>query len=71
MRLPPDECQFASFSLLTTVLCCVSWCAAPTATTYEQNFQFVTVKGSGHMVPQFRPIPALVMFTHFINDTPF
>lgn len=22
-------------------------------------------------VPQFRPVPALVMFTHFINDTPF
>ena len=24
-------------------------------TTYEQNFNFVTVKGAGHMVPQFRP----------------
>jgi len=41
------------------------------ATTFESNFQFVSVKGSGHMVPQYRPVAALAMFSHFLNDTPF
>lgn len=41
------------------------------ATTFQSNFQFITVKGSGHMVPQFRPIPAFAMFQHFLDNTPF
>jgi carboxypeptidase C (cathepsin A) len=40
-------------------------------TTYEQNFNFVTVKGAGHMVPQFRPPQALAMFTRMLKDLPF
>ncbi|KAK2167443.1 hypothetical protein NP493_1277g00003 [Ridgeia piscesae] len=32
-----------------------------------QNLSVVTVKGSGHMVPQDKPIPALKMFTSFIQ----
>merc|ERR1719335_1459445 len=28
---------------------------------------FVTVRGSGHMVPQYRPIPALKMFEAFLK----
>eukprot|EP00055_Hartaetosiga_balthica_P000271 m.136129 g.136129 ORF g.136129 m.136129 type:complete len:460 (-) comp10451_c0_seq1:126-1505(-) len=35
---------------------------------YGPNFQFATVKGSGHMVPQYRPSQALQMFHRFINN---
>ena len=35
------------------------------------EFTFLTVKGSGHMVPQYRPVPALAMFERFITDQPF
>ena len=28
---------------------------------------FVTVRGSGHMVPQYRPVPALKMFEAFLQ----
>jgi len=31
---------------------------------------FTTVKGVGHMVPQWAPEWALVMFTHFLNNLP-
>lgn len=40
-------------------------------TTYESNFNFVTVKGAGHMVPQFRPPQALAMFERMLADAPF
>lgn len=40
-------------------------------TEYESNFNFVTVKGSGHMVPQYRPKQALAMFSRFINNQPY
>jgi serine carboxypeptidase-like clade 2 len=36
------------------------------ATAYD-GLTFVTVKGSGHMVPQFRPIAAFYMFQQFIT----
>jgi serine carboxypeptidase-like clade 1 len=40
-------------------------------TEYEENdFKFVTVKGSGHMVPQYRPVTAWAMFHRFINNMP-
>lgn len=40
-------------------------------TEYEENdFKFVTVKGSGHMVPQYRPVTAWAMFHRFINNLP-
>lgn len=39
--------------------------------TYEKNITFVTVKGSGHMVPEDKPRQALKMITNFIQDTPF
>jgi carboxypeptidase C (cathepsin A) len=42
--------------------------SVPNAT---HNFQFVTVKGSGHMVPQYQPALALAMLTRYINDTAF
>jgi len=35
---------------------------------YGSNFQFATVKGSGHMVPQYRPAQAIAMFDRFVNN---
>jgi carboxypeptidase C (cathepsin A) len=41
-------------------------------TSYEINdFTFITVKGSGHMVPQYRPVSAYAMFERFIKDREF
>jgi len=41
-------------------------------TTYAvNNFNFVTVKGAGHMVPEYKPVQALEMFRRFINNQPF
>jgi hypothetical protein len=40
------------------------------ATTYKSN-GFTFVKGSGPMVPQFKPVQALDMFTRFVNNQPF
>ncbi|EGD81946.1 CPase I A [Salpingoeca rosetta] len=37
---------------------------------YGSNFQFATVKGSGHMVPQYRPAQAEAMLHRFINNKP-
>jgi len=41
------------------------------ATNYEHDFSFVTIKGAGHMVPEFKPVQALDMFKRFINNQPF
>jgi serine carboxypeptidase-like clade 1 len=41
------------------------------ATAYENNFTFVTVKGAGHMVPQYAPPQALDMFTRFVRNEDF
>jgi len=39
-------------------------------TEYGQNFSFATVKGAGHMVPQYAPLPALVMFQSVLAGKP-
>lgn len=39
--------------------------------TYEGNLTFVTIKGSGHMVPQDKPAQALHMMSNFLFGTPF
>eukprot|EP00164_Ancoracysta_twista_P002350 GFYU01003107.1.p1 GENE.GFYU01003107.1~~GFYU01003107.1.p1 ORF type:complete len:471 (-),score=144.83 GFYU01003107.1:138-1508(-) len=31
---------------------------------------YLTVKGAGHMVPQWKPVEAFVMFQHFLEDKP-
>ena len=40
---------------------------------WTENFErisFVSVRGAGHMVPQFKPVPALKMFNYFIQNKP-
>lgn len=44
------------------------------ATVYDaknSSFSFVTVKGAGHMVPEYMPVQGLEMFNRFINNLPF
>ena len=38
---------------------------------YEHNLQFVTVHGSGHMVPQFRPQSALKLLHNLLTGESF
>lgn len=40
------------------------------AVTFDK-FQFITINGAGHMVPQFQPGFALTMFTKFLADETF
>lgn len=43
-------------------------------TTYDagtHDFTFLTVSGAGHMVPTYRPVQALTMLKHFLNNTPY
>lgn len=37
----------------------------------ENNFTFLTVKGAGHMVPQYKPVQAFAMFQRFLSNSPF
>ncbi|GAB1599618.1 lysosomal protective protein-like [Argonauta hians] len=36
-----------------------------------ENVTFISVRGAGHMVPTDKPIPALKIFWHFLNNKPF
>jgi carboxypeptidase C (cathepsin A) len=38
--------------------------------TYYQGLTFATVKGAGHMVPQYAPEAAYYMFTNFVSGKP-
>jgi serine carboxypeptidase-like clade I len=40
------------------------------STSYKEGLDFVTVKGSGHMVPQFKPEAAFAMFSRWIAGKP-
>ena len=40
-------------------------------TEYSDNLQFITVHGAGHMVPQWKPAPALVMLDTFLQGKRF
>ena len=40
-------------------------------TTYAHNLQFVTVHGSGHMVPQFRPRAGAHLLRKLLTNRPF
>ncbi|XP_067906064.1 lysosomal protective protein-like [Heterodontus francisci] len=51
-----------------------SWiCNDQIAGYYEQygNLTFLTVKGAGHMVPQWAPAQALQMFESFLSNSPY
>lgn len=46
------------------------------ATVYDvpgatHPFTFITVKGSGHMVPQYQPVLASEMLRRFLGQIPF
>ena len=38
---------------------------------HNHNFTYLTIKGSGHMAPEFKPVPSLAMITRFFNNAPF
>jgi carboxypeptidase C (cathepsin A) len=38
-------------------------------TNYDKNFTFTVVRGAGHMVPEFAPVPAFYMFANFLANT--
>ena len=40
-------------------------------TRYEGNFDFVTVRGAGHMVPTYKPEEAFEMFSTWITGEGF
>eukprot|EP00913_Durusdinium_trenchii_P026708 g25057.t1 len=37
------------------------------ATRYEHDFDFLTIRGAGHMVPEFKPEAAFVMMSSFLS----
>jgi len=39
-------------------------------TDYQGGFTFATIKGSGHMVPQYAPQPSFVFFQRFLAGNP-
>ena len=40
-------------------------------TRLEHNLTFLTVKQSGHMVPQYQPERAFAFFSRWLEGTPF
>jgi carboxypeptidase C (cathepsin A) len=38
--------------------------------SYDNNLTFATVKGAGHMVPEYRPTQAWTMMAKFLNNEP-
>lgn len=40
-------------------------------TRYEGDFDYLTIRGSGHMVPEYKPAAALEFITRFLNNEPY
>ena len=39
---------------------------------YANNlFAFLTIRGSGHMVPEYKPVASLAFLMHFLNNTDY
>ena len=41
------------------------------AVTPTHNFTFITVKGAGHMVPEFKPVAAFQFLERFFKNEEF
>ena len=76
-KMPPQSGQKRLFVFNVTTLTHCAWsgqCTLQVAgyvTSYSQDFTFLTVKGAGHMVPQFRPKQAYSMFIRMVTNEPF
>ena len=40
-------------------------------TRYDGNFDFLTIRGSGHMVPQYKPAAAFRFISQWLADKEF
>jgi carboxypeptidase C (cathepsin A) len=40
-------------------------------TKFAENFHFLTIRGSGHMVPEFKPAAALSFLNYWLKGKPF
>ena len=39
--------------------------------SYPGDFDFLTIRGSGHMVPEYKPAATLAFLKAFLNNEPF
>lgn len=39
--------------------------------SFGSNWSYLTIRGSGHMVPEYKPAMALEFLTRFLSDTPY
>lgn len=62
-----DARCFALIGALPAVRCRIWGLQAGYKTVYEHGFTFATVKGAGHMVPQYQPQRALDLFSSWIT----